>query len=628
MKFSTLTHGELSNAFQNPIDVDLKLVEAGETRHKMDWFWGINTSRALSHALQSVHTGFATISAGRVQTPALAILVKRKKEIDAFVPEPYWEVFADVDVKGTTVKAMHENGKIKEKDVVTGILERAKAKEAVVLEADKKEIKIYPPTPFDLGTLQIDSYRLFGFTPKKTQELAQSLYEGGHISYPRTSSQKLPYSIGFTRILQGLAKDPKFKKSAGIVLKKGKLKPRQGSKSDPAHPAIYPTGALPKKIAADAEKLYRLIGHRFIAVFGDVMVRESVKVGVDITDERFNFEGSSIKEPGWSVLYPYYKSKDFVFPDVSASERLEVLSVASEEKETKPPKKFSPASLIKELENRGLGTKATRADILDTLYRRKYVHGKAIEVTELGVSVIDTLGEYASSIISEELTRSFEEKLENIREGKETEDSVLKEARSELEKILDDLKKKEDVIGQNISNAIKKSEEKKTLGKCNLCDGNLKIIKSRKGEEFIGCSGYPKCRNTFSLFSTVGIEPTDKKCEECGLPVISTSKGKYFSCIDTKCKSNEKRYIVGECPSCKGNLRIMKARKQFLGCSNYPKCRTSYPLPQKIGVLPTDKKCAKCGLPMISVPLGKRRLLSCIDMNCKSKEKYRKKKPS
>jgi DNA topoisomerase-1 len=356
------------------------------------------------------------------------------------------------------------------------------------------------------------------------------------------------------------------------------------------------------------------------------MVRGAIKVGIDLDRERFEFEGSSVKEAGWTVLYPYYTSKDFVFPDVSVGERLKVLKVYSLEKKTKPPTKFSPASLIKELENRGLGTKATRADILDTLYKRGYVHGKSMEVTELGMSIINTLAGYASSIISEELTKKFEEKLENIREGKESKESVLKEARTELEKILEDFKKKEDVIGEGISDAIKQSAKKKTLGKCNLCDGELKIIKSRKGDEFIGCSNYPNCKNTFSLFTSVGIKPTDKKCPQCGLPVISTSKGKYFSCIDPRCKSNEKRYVVGRCPKCDGKLRIMKARKQFIGCSNYPNCNVSYPLPQKIGVLPTDKKCSKCGLPMISVPLGKRRLLSCIDMNCKSKEKYMSKK--
>ncbi|MBU2560327.1 DNA topoisomerase I, partial [archaeon] len=229
MKFSTLTHGELSSAFKNPIELDLKLVEAGETRHIMDWFWGINTSRALSHALQSVHKGFATISAGRVQTPALGILVERKKEIDAFVPEAYFEILADVDVKGTKVQAKHEKGRIFDRKDAEDILASSKVEEALVGDVDKKEVIIYPPAPFDLGTLQIDAYRLFGFTPKKTQEVAQGLYEGGFISYPRTSSQKLPYSIGFGRILENLSLDSRFKKYVNIVLKKGELKPRQGS---------------------------------------------------------------------------------------------------------------------------------------------------------------------------------------------------------------------------------------------------------------------------------------------------------------------------------------------------------------------------------------------------------------
>ncbi len=624
MKFSTLTPGELSSAFQNPIDVDIKLVEAGETRHIMDWFWGINTSRALSQALRNSHKGFVSISAGRVQTPALAILVERKKEIDAFVPEPYWEVFADVDVKGKKVQARHEKGRMLVEADAKSILDISKVNEAAVVEVIKKEMEIYPPTPFDLGTLQIDAYRLFGFVPKKAQDLAQELYEGGCISYPRTSSQKLPYSIGFNKILQKLGNDPRFKKPVSIVLKKEKLTPRQGSKTDPAHPAIYPTGIPPKKISADTDKLYKLIVHRFIAVFGDAMVKANVKVGMDLNGEGFEFEGSSVKVAGWTVLYPYYKSKEFTFPDVFEGEKLKVLGVYSQEKKTLPPPKFSPASLIKELENRGLGTKATRADILDTLYRRRYVQGKSLEVTEFGVSVINTLAEYASSIISEDLTRRFEEKLENIREGKESQESVLNEAKTELEKVLGDIKRQEAAIGERISDAIKQSEKKKTLGKCNRCNGELKIIKARTGGEFIGCSNYPQCRNTFSLFSSHGVEPTDKRCPECSLPVISTSKGKYLSCIDTKCKSNEKRYVVGRCPKCEGDLRIMKVRKQFIGCSNYPDCNVSYPLPQKIGILPTCRECSECSLPQVSIPFGKRRILSCVDMNCKSKEKYKK----
>ncbi|MEE9474462.1 MAG: DNA topoisomerase I, partial [Candidatus Hydrothermarchaeaceae archaeon] len=529
---------------------------------------------------------------------------------------------ADIDVKRKKVQARYKKGRISVEAEAKSILDRSKVKEATVVEVIKKEIKMPPPTPFDLGTLQIDAYRLFGFVPKKTQDLAQGLYESGYISYPRTSSQKLPYSIGFNIILQKISQDPRFKTPADIVLKKGKLTPRQGAKTDPAHPAIYPTGILPRRIGTDADRLYRLIVHRFIAVFGDVMVRADTKVDLNLGREIFGFDGSRVIEAGWTVLYPYYKAKEFVFPEVVKGDKLDVLKVYSQKKETKPPPKFTPASLIGELENRGLGTKATRADILDTLYKRGYIHGKAIEVTEFGISIINTLEEYASSIISEELTRRFEERLENIREGKESKESVLNEAKTELEKILDDFKKKEDVIGEKISDAIKRSEKKKTLGKCNLCDGELKIIKSKRGDEFIGCSNYPECKNIFSLFSSRGVEPTDKSCPECGLPVISISKRKYFSCIDLKCKSNEKRYVVGRCPKCGGDLRIMKVRKQFIGCSKHPDCRVSYPLPQKIGILPANKGCPECGLPMISIPFGKRRLLSCVDMNCKSKEKY------
>ncbi len=624
MKFSTLTPGELSSAFQHPIELDIKLVEAGETRHMMDWFWGINVSRALSQAIKSAHNDFVSISAGRVQTPALAILVERKKEIDTFVPEPFWEIFSDVDVKGKNVSARNTRGRISTGTEAKSILENSKVEEAIVSKVDKTEVKVYPLTPFDLGALQIDAYRLFGFIPKKTQDLAQGLYESGCISYPRTSSQKLPYSIGFKNILQKLSKNKTFEAPAKAVLKKTKLSPMQGGKTDPAHPAIYPTGVPAKKISGDAEKLYNLIVYRFISVFGDAMVKLAVKVSLIQGKEEFGFEGSSIKEPGWTALYPYYKSREFVFPDVSEDEKLKVLKVYSQEKKTKPLPKYSPASLIQELEKRGLGTKATRADVVDTLYKRGYVQGKSIDVTEFGESIINTLSEYASSIISEKLTRTFEEKLENIRAGKESKESVLSDAKIEVGKILKDLQKKEGVIGEEISAAIKKSQKKKTLGKCNLCSGELRIIKSRKGEEFIGCSGYPNCKNTFSLFSSRGIEPTDKKCPECSLPMMSSGKGKYLTCLDTKCKSNDKRYVVGECPKCDGNLRIIKIRKLFIGCSNHPKCNVSYPLPQKVGILPANRKCAECGLPVTSIPFGKRRLLSCVDMNCKSKDKYKK----
>ncbi len=544
MKFSTLTSAELFNAFKNPSSVDLKLVDAGEARHVLDWYWGINTSRALTLAAKSSNRRFVTMSAGRVQTPALATLVAREKEIAAFVARKYWEIFAELNANGEKLVAQHEKGRFFEEAEKNRALENSKSKAALIKSFEKKEITKPPPFPFDLTSLQTEAYSCFGFNPKRTQELAQSLYEGGYISYPRTSSQKLPPAIGYEKILRSLEESPEFKPSIAIVLAKSPLKPRDGPKSDPAHPAIYPTGILPKELGKEEEKLYRLVVHRFIAVFGDDMLRESRAVRCEIGSESYKLSGETTKSEGWGRLYPYVKFKEVLIPQLVVGDSLPVLKIYSLEKKTQPPPRFNPASIVKELERRGLGTKATRAEIVDTLYQREYTHGNPIQVTELGFSVIAALEENVPAIISEELTRRFEEKLENIQNGRESKEAVLEEARKELSIIMAEFKQKEKLIGEKLVKAL---EEK-----------------------------------------------------------------------------NRRKYVVGRCPKCSSDLRIIRSKstnKIFIGCSNYPKCSTSYPLPQREGVRTTDKICRYCNLPMVSIPVGRKRILSCIDMNCKSKQK-------
>jgi DNA topoisomerase-1 len=543
MRFSTLTIADLQQAYKNLSSVDRGLVDAGEARHVMDWYWGINSSRALAQAMKKAASRFVNLSAGRVQTPALAILVKREREIRDFKPEKYWEIFADLDAKEKGIRARHANGRIFEKEKARGILERADGHDAILSEVKRKNVKNFAPPPFDLGTLQSEAYRVYGLLPKKTQDLAQNLYEGGFISYPRTSSQKLPYNIGFKRIIEKLGTYRDFGKYSRMLLDKGKLKPRQGKKTDPAHPAIYPTGILPKGLKGDAKKVYELIVHRFFAVFADPVIREETEAVTLIGGEPFTFGGARTLEKGWTLFYPFIKFREVVLPALKKGESLKVKRLSMEEGQTQPPPMFNPSSLVKELEKRGLGTKATRAETVETLYRRKYVEGNPIVVKELGFSVIEALEDYVPEIISEELTKRFEEKLENIQEGKEDKDTVLAEARRELSKILDEFKEKEDKIGEKLSEALRLQEK------------NL--------------------------------------------------------------------FVVGECPACGKDLKIIRSNrthKQFIGCSGYPDCKKSYPLPQVKGVLATDKRCFSCGLPMVSVPLGKKRVLSCIDMKCKTKK--------
>ncbi|MEE8167865.1 MAG: DNA topoisomerase I, partial [Candidatus Hydrothermarchaeales archaeon] len=446
MKFSALTRSDLLKAFQEPIDVDLKLAAAGEARHIMDWYWGINTSRALGNALRSVK-GRAIVSAGRVQTPALAILVQREREINTFVSRDYWEILAELDVKGMKVKAQHIAGKIFDEARSKQVLEDSRCDVAIVKEAIVKQVQRLAPYPFDLGTLQGECWRIFRLSPKRTQQIAQSLYEGGYISYPRTASQKLPPAIGYKRILMALGKAQEFRGYVDAVLQKPTLRPRQGNKTDPAHPAIYPTGALPKRLSPADEKVYKLVVHRFIAVFGDPLIREQADVKCLLNKEEFEFQGTRTLEEGWLPLYPYFKLKELHIPELVIGEELRVLRIYPKEGKTQPPDRFNQSSLVKELEKRSLGTKATRADIVDTLFRRDYIQGSPIEVTELGLSVVGALEEHVPEIISEELTRAFEDKIERIQRGEESKESVLEEAKNELTRILREFKGKEEDIG-------------------------------------------------------------------------------------------------------------------------------------------------------------------------------------
>ena len=548
MRFSALTKPDLRRAYENLAEVDLALVKAGEARHVMDWYWGINTSRALSSAVKSFSRRFTTFSAGRVQTPALAILVQREKEIAGFSPEPFWRLTARLQVGRSRLRAEHEAGRIFDRGRAEALYGKVKdAKAAQVERVELKESTVPPPVPFDLGTLQSEAYRYFRLSPKATQDVAQSLYESGYISYPRTSSQKLPPTIGYRQIIRALGDNPAFAELAQLLLAKERLYPRQGKKEDPAHPAIYPTGARPKKLSPREEKLYSLIVHRFLACFGEPMRRAKMRVRTSIQGEPFSFSRARTLEQGWRVFYPYARLEEHALPKLREGDLLKVLEVKLEEDETKPPERYTPASLVAELERRGLGTKATRAEVVDTLYRREYITGTRIRVTPIGMSVIEALAEHVPEIISEELTRRFEQKLEEIQQGRAEPEHALKEARRELTKIMESFKRRERQIGEKLALAI---EEK------------------RRGD------------------------------------------------------------VVGECPRCGGNLRIIRSRrsgKRFIGCENYPKCEVSYPLPQRRGVYPTQKRCNACGLPMVSISLGKRRVLSCIDMNCKSKEKYRRK---
>ncbi len=593
MKFSTLTVPDLKESYKNKLEhLDWGQAYAGETRHFLDWLYGINISRALMHAIKKAGY-FKILSTGRVQGPALKMVVEREREIEKFIPEPFWQLQLLGKIKKDKIEAWHEKDKFKDKKEVLKIKRKVeKSKEGMVDEVEKKEYLQYPLFPFDLTTLQTESYKLFNINPKETLQIAQDLYINGYISYPRTSSQQLPKSIGYKKIISNLKKQDVYKKLAEKLLAKKYLKPNEGKKTDPAHPAIYPTGIIPK-LDKRSFKIYDLIARRFMTCFGENAKRESMKIKINVKDEIFISEGKRTIEKGWHIFYePYIKYKEHNMPEVEKGEKVKIDDIIKHDKETQPPKRYTQSSIIQELEKRNLGTKATRAHIIDSLYQREYVYGTPIKPAEIGIETIKILEKYSDEIIDEKLTSYFEEEMEKIRNKEEKEENIIKEAKKRLTAILKKFREKEDKIGKELKKAYYETENKKNLvGKCPKCKkGNLMIRYSHKTKkEFIACDN-PDCDLILNLPQNGKIYTTKKICPKCSYPIIGIAKKrkKQEICLNPECKNKEikdkeakkemeeieKGEIEKKCPECGGKLVVRESvYGKFYGCSNFPKCK-------------------------------------------------------
>ncbi|MBW6442233.1 DNA topoisomerase I [Patescibacteria group bacterium] len=543
MRFSSLTEKEINQAYENQSDsIDWGQAIAGETRHYLDWFYGINLSRSLMNSLKSVGK-FKLISIGRVQGPTLKIIVEKEKEISEFKEKKYWQIFINLEkpkIELVHNKDIFKKSELKKFENLTG--------KTGIAETKKIEKRVPPNPPFNLTTLQIESYKHFGINPIKTLEIAQSLYLGGLISYPRTSSQKLPPSINYKEILKNLSKRYSVEK---LIIRE---KPVEGRKSDSAHPSIYPTGEIPnqKMLNEDEKKIYDLIVRRFLSLFAEDAIVENKTINVRVGGLLFLKKGYSIKKESWLGIYPS-KIKEKEVPDLEGE--VKIINSRIEEKETQPPKRYSPASLISLLEKKNLGTKGTRASILETLYGRGYVDGQSIKATPLGISLIETLKKYSPIIIDEKLTRDFEKEMESIQNSKKDQiskkEKILDKAKKSIIEITKEFEKKQEKVGEEISKANdeyrkQQKEENKLETICPKCKkGNLSISYSKKTRRyFIACNAYPDCKNTYSLPPNGLIKKTKEICEECGfqkMMLIRKGKRPWIFCFNPECPLNKER---------------------------------------------------------------------------------------
>ncbi|ACX72583.1 DNA topoisomerase I [Methanocaldococcus vulcanius M7] len=754
MRFSSLTKKEIVKAFENPDEIDYGLVDAGESRHILDWYFGINLSRALMNAIRAVNR-WKTMSVGRVQGPALAFLTERELEIKKFIPKPYWVIEA---LLKDNLKAIHEKEKFWDEKEAKSVYEKIKdEKSAKVVEIKKTKRRIKPLPPFDLGTLQREAYSYFKISPKETQEIAQRLYERALISYPRSSSQKLPKDRKYLEDILNIIKNhPIYGKWAEKILEKN-LKPVEGKKDDPAHPAIHIVDIPKEELSEKEKKIYDLIARRTLSAFWDNAEREYLNVKIDIKGEKFKLSGSRTVKEGWHEIYYFPKFDEIELPPLKKNDIIKVEKITITRKETQPPKRYTVASIIKELEKRGLGTKcltaktlikvkidneikymeieklfellnekykeknielavnnkdikcfsfnykdevessfkfisrrklekdesvyriefedgsfieateehpiliydngdfryvkandlkkgmktisftdnkdfitktisnirkinyngyvydiinseylnfiannivvhnSTRAEIIDKLIKRGYVvDDGSLKVTDLGISVIETLKRFCPEIVDEKMTRDLEEKLEKIQFRKIKKDEVLDEAENKLRKILEEFKEKEEDVGTYlIKNLDATNKKAKIVGKCPKCGGDLILIRHKKSR-FVGCSNYPECDVNYSLPDKGRIKIPNKVCNACKSPILKI--GDREICINPECplKQVEIKEEDRICPKCGAELILKKGvYGAFYGCSNYPKCKYTEPINKKEKEI--VGKCPKCG---------------------------------
>lgn len=581
IEFHEITKTAIKSAIKIPRQVNNNLVNAQQARRILDRLVGYKISPIL---WRKVKWG---LSAGRVQSVALKMICDRENEIKEFVPTEYWSIectLKDINKKNKfLVKLVSKNKKkvvISNEEEANAIIDQLNKGEFQVQSIKNTEKNKNPLAPFTTSTMQQDAYKKINFSTKKTMSIAQQLYEGidvkgygtvGLITYMRTDSVRI-------------SKEAQEATANFLVEQYGKeyipneFRQFKGKKNiQDAHEAIRPTNVeiTPQKakesLSNDQYKLYLLIWNRFVA---SQMASSKINVtSINITNGEYIFKasGSTVKFDGFMKIYEYStedEKESIKLPKLSEGDKLLNDKIEGKQHFTQPPSRFSEASLVKTLEENGIGRPSTYAPIISTLLERHYIQRekKTLEATELGIIVNNILKEYFTPIVDVEFTAEMETKLDSVEEGKEDWTKIVDEFFNPLKGLIDVAEKEVEKVT---------IEEEVTDIKCEKC-GKYMVVKHGRYGDFLACPGYPECKNTKPI-----VHPVDAKCPKCGGEVVQK--------------------------------RSKKGRK-FYGCSNYPECDfVSW-------FEPVDTKCPVCGDNMVKkYSKAKGNYIECINKECKNK---------
>ncbi|MDD3662754.1 MAG: type I DNA topoisomerase [Candidatus Pacebacteria bacterium] len=588
--FHEITKEAILEALKSPHDVDTNLRKAQEARRILDRLVGYDLSGII---WQKVRYG---LSAGRVQSPALRIIMEREREIRAFVPEKYWSIsglFKTDKKQDLTLTCTEEP---RDEKLVNKILELGNKEEWLVKDLKTQEQKRSPRAPFTTSTLQQTASSRLGFSPSRTMGVAQKLYEAGHITYMRTDSTNL--STQAQKQILDLIREKYGKEYALAHFYKTKSKNAQE-----AHEAIRPTHIenIKEGVNSDQQKLYSLIWERTVSSQMSDAKLLKTKITANLKDNKipdFQANGSRVLFPGWLSCDQAARGEDVELPEVKIGDKLNLIELTSLEKFTQPPSRYTEAGLVKELESRGIGRPSTYASIMKTIEDRGYVtkEGRTLFPTDTGDVVSTFLEDNFTNYISDNFTAEMEDKLDEIAEGKREYEKTLKDFYIPFQKEIKEKNKLEKAtnLGEAPADML-----------CPKCKKSMIVKLSRNGK-FYSCSNYPDCDGARTIEGKIleGPKETGEICPLCGdkkdgkLVVREGRYGTFISCSRyPKCKfikqdeEELKRKMTDvTCPVCqKGKMMERRGRFGiFYSCSNYPDCKNA------IKAKPTGEICELC----------------------------------
>ncbi len=633
VRFSSITENEVTDAFENPDQLDFDLAAAGEARQIIDLLWGAALTRFLS--LSAGQLGDDFISVGRVQSPTLKLIVDREREIQAFDPDDYWELFADLIKDETAFEAQYftrEDGKEKERvwdeTEATEAFEQLQGARDAIVESVRRRTRIdEPPEPFNT-TQYISAASSLGLSAQKAMSVAEELYTAGYITYPRTDNTVYPDDLDPEALLDSFTGHYLFADDADALLEAEEIEPTEGDEETTDHPPIHPTGEIPDRedLSDDEWEIYELVVRHFFATVAEAAEWEHLKVVADANGCLLKANGKRLVEAGYHEVYPYHSTAENHVPDVEEGELLGIEDARIEAKQTQPPRRRGQSRLIEEMSDLGIGTKSTRHNTLQKLYDRGYIESDPPRPTKLAMAVVEAAEKFADRIIDEGMTAQLEADMQAIVDGEKDFEDVTDESREMLETIFEELHDSRTEIGEHLRESMKAD---RTLGPCPECGESLLVRRSRQGSYFVGCDGFPECRYTLPLPNQG--EPTviDETCPEHDLKHVKMLAGRStFVHGCPRCKAEEadetEDEVIGPCPECGeraasprgdssetaadpgGELAIKRLRSgsRLVGCTRYPECEYSLPLPRRGEIEVTDEICEEHGLPHLLVTDG------------------------